>query len=95
LVNVIGGVGLGVQHPQAGTQEPEEQAEARLEAEARMNPVWDRELLSADQAAAAVAAATRVRNTIFIDLGVDVGEVNRSSSCPDEGKEEERGGLGQ
>jgi hypothetical protein len=60
-----------------------------------MNPVRDHELLSADQAAAAVAAATRVRNTIFIDLGVDVGEVNRSSSCreaEDEGKEE-RGGL--
>jgi hypothetical protein len=67
-----------------------------------MNPGWEHEMLSADQAAAAVAAATRVRNTIFIDLGVDIGEVNRSSSCydgEDEGGDEGtqgtqgRGGL--
>ncbi|KAK4236444.1 hypothetical protein C8A03DRAFT_35658 [Achaetomium macrosporum] len=33
------------------------------------------ELLSAEQAAAAMAAATQVRNTVFIDRGVDLGGI--------------------
>lgn len=49
----------------------------------------EREVLSGDEAAAAVAAARRVRDTIFIDRGVDVGALlqgqRRSSSCYEEG----------
>ncbi|KAK4102037.1 hypothetical protein N658DRAFT_485869 [Parathielavia hyrcaniae] len=61
----------------------------RPQAEARMFPALDHELLSAEQAAAAVTAATRVRNTIFIDRGFDVENIgagvgSRSSSCYEE-----------
>jgi hypothetical protein len=45
-----------------------------------MFPLLDHDMMSADQAAAAVAAARRVRNTIFIDRGFDVEGVSRASS---------------
>ena len=60
------------------------------QAHARIFPLLDHNLLSAEQAAAAVAAATKVRNTIFIDRGFDVEGFNRSSSCYGE----ESGGVG-
>lgn len=45
-----------------------------------MFPLLDYDMMSAEQAAAAVAAARRVRNTIFIDRGFDVEGVSRASS---------------
>lgn len=68
-----------------------------------MFPVLDHDLMSAEQAAAAVEAARHVRNTIFIDRGFDMpvrggdeggvgnggnGRINRSSSYYGEEKEE-------
>ncbi|KAK4040485.1 hypothetical protein C8A01DRAFT_35526 [Parachaetomium inaequale] len=87
----LGGVGLGICEPgysfqQAGPQ-LEEGDDDQPQAHARMFPLLDHDLMSAEQAAAAVAAATKVRNTIFIDRGFDVEGFNRSSSCyGDEGE---------
>ncbi|KAL2171797.1 hypothetical protein VTG60DRAFT_1494 [Thermothelomyces hinnuleus] len=44
-------------------------------------PLLEYELLSAEEAAAAVTATAGVRNTIFIDRGIDLGRTNRDSSC--------------
>ncbi|KAH6620904.1 hypothetical protein B0J18DRAFT_480335 [Chaetomium sp. MPI-SDFR-AT-0129] len=73
---------------------------------ARMFPALDHDLMSAEQAAAAVEAARHVRNTIFIDRGFDMppvqggdeggagnggnGGVNRSSSYYGEEKDEKK-----
>jgi hypothetical protein len=45
-----------------------------------MFPLLDHDMMSAEQAATAVAAARRVRNTIFIDRGFDIEGVSRASS---------------
>ncbi|KAL2174349.1 uncharacterized protein P884DRAFT_280324 [Thermothelomyces heterothallicus CBS 202.75] len=51
------------------------------QAQACRFPLLEHELLSAEEAAAAVTAAAGVRNTIFIDREIDLGGTNRASSC--------------
>ncbi|AEO61542.1 hypothetical protein MYCTH_2113448 [Thermothelomyces thermophilus ATCC 42464] len=51
------------------------------QAQACRFPRLEHELLSAEEAAAAITAAAGVRNTIFIDRGIDLGGTNGASSC--------------
>ncbi|KAK3297774.1 uncharacterized protein B0H64DRAFT_373082 [Chaetomium fimeti] len=82
-----GGAELGVYQHVSGAEPEEQRVDGDpSEMDARMFPLLDHDLMSADQAAAAVAEATRVRNTMFIDRGFDVEGISRASYYGDEGE---------
>ncbi|EAQ86759.1 predicted protein [Chaetomium globosum CBS 148.51] len=86
-----GGVNMGV-YQRVNCAEQEEQEGGQSEQlDSRMFPLLDHDLMSAEQASAAVAAARVVRNTIFIDRGFDIEGVSRASSYY--GGDEGEGGL--
>lgn len=86
-----GGVNMGV-YQRVNCAEQEEQEGGQSEQlDSRMFPLLDHDLMSAEQASAAVAAARAVRNTIFIDRGFDIEGVSRASSYY--GGDEGEGGL--
>ncbi|KAH6640662.1 hypothetical protein F5144DRAFT_640761 [Chaetomium tenue] len=87
-----GGVNLGVYQRVACAEQEEQQEGGQSEQlDCRMFPLLDHDLMSAEQASAAVAAARAVRNTIFIDCGFDIEGVSRASSYY--GGDEGEGGL--
>ncbi|KAL2126596.1 hypothetical protein VTI74DRAFT_567 [Chaetomium olivicolor] len=67
---VIGGVGSSTAQPFLNNASHNMSA-----ARAQMFPLLDHNLMSAEQAATAIAAAADVRSTIFIDRGVDLARV--------------------
>ncbi|KAH6851044.1 hypothetical protein B0I37DRAFT_404740 [Chaetomium sp. MPI-CAGE-AT-0009] len=89
-----GGVDMGIYQRVHGAEQ-EMQMGDQYGMESRMFPLLNHELMSAEQAAAAVAEATRVRNTIFIDRGFDVEGMNRASSYYGDEAEAGLEGMGE